>query len=83
MCKGINCKSRCYFNKEGEKKALYCNVHKLEGMINIKNPICIYPDCKSISYYNNKEEIKTLYCKVHKLEGMMNVKKSKMYLPRL
>jgi hypothetical protein len=35
-----NCKIQPIFNYRNEKKALYCNEHKLKDMIDIKNPTC-------------------------------------------
>ena len=55
MCKEINCKKSPIYNFEGEKKRLYCSLHKLEGMINVKNKTffeklnMIFPPC-----YKNK-----------------------------
>lgn len=34
-CNYPNCKKEAIYNVEGETKALYCSVHKLEGMNNI------------------------------------------------
>ena len=35
-----NCLIRPVYNYENEKIGIYCNQHKLEGMINIKDPVC-------------------------------------------
>jgi len=57
-----------------KKKALYCSTHKLEGMINVKDKTCIYPNCKTRPIYNIENEKKALYCYTHKLEGMVDIK---------
>ena len=73
MCVNEGCKTRPNFNKEGQQKALYCSVHKLEGMVNVKSKTCIYEGCKTHSTFNKEGEKKALYCSDHKLEGMVNV----------
>ena len=44
MCKCIHegCKTRTNFNIEEDNIALYCSVHKLDGMIDIKSKKCIH-----------------------------------------
>ena len=37
-----NCKTISNFNIEGEKKPLYCSIHKKENMIDVKNKKCIF-----------------------------------------
>ena len=67
-CLHENCMTIPNFNIPTEKIALYCNIHKLENMINIKNKNCIYENCKTQSLYNFINEKTTLYCNIHKLE---------------
>ena len=73
-CTHPNCKKISIFNFESEKKALYCSLHKKEGMIDIKHPICIHPNCKKNSIFNFEFEKKGLYCFSHKKEEMINIK---------
>ena len=40
MCIHEGCKKQPAFNVEGETKALYCSVHKKEGMVDVKNKSC-------------------------------------------
>ena len=40
MCIYPNCKINPNFNTDGEKTALYCSIHKLEGMVDIKHKTC-------------------------------------------
>ena len=40
MCKNEGCKTRPIYNVEGETKALYCSLHKKEGMVNVKHKTC-------------------------------------------
>ena len=73
-CIHEGCKTRPIYNKEGEKKALYCSEHKLEGMVNVIDKImCIHPGCKTRPTFNKEGEKKALYCSEHKLDGMVNV----------
>jgi len=65
--------TKASFNMEGQK-ALYCVSHKLEGMVNVKDRLCIHADCKVRPTFNSDGETIPLYCSEHKLEGMINVK---------
>jgi hypothetical protein len=80
MCKEIGCKIRPCFNKECEKKALYCLEHKKEGMVDIKHKTCL--ECKKQPSYNKEGHTTKLYCAAHKKEGMVDVahKTCKTYL---
>ena len=66
MCISEDCKKQPTYNNEGEKKALYCSKHKLEGMVNVMKQMCNYQNCKTIPCYNNEGEIKGMYCAIHK-----------------
>ena len=82
MCNHEGCKKRPIYNVEGETKALYCSLHKSEGMVNVISKTCIHEGCKKIPIYNVEGETKALYCSLHKSEGMVNVigKTCKTYL---
>jgi hypothetical protein len=73
MCIYPECKTRPTFNIAGEKKALYCFAHKLDGMVNVINKTCIHATCKKQPAFNAVGEKKSLYCSAHKLDGMVNV----------
>jgi hypothetical protein len=53
-CKGDNCNKLPYYNNEGEKPAIYCRLHKKDGMIDVKNKRCKFPLC-GIIVSNNYE----------------------------
>ena len=72
ICIETGCNVRSSFNVKGEKKGSYCAQHKLEGMVDVNNPICI--ECDTRANYNFKGEKKGLYCTKHKKEGMVDVK---------
>ena len=74
MCKEKDCNTRPIYNYEGEKQALYCKTHKLDGMIDVKHKTCKEKDCNTQPIYNYEREKQALYCKTHKLDGMINVK---------
>ena len=40
MCIYPSCKVQPTYNTEGETKALYCSIHKLEGMVDVKDTTC-------------------------------------------
>jgi hypothetical protein len=73
-CIHEGCKTRPIYNVEGQTKALYCSVHKKEGMVNVKDKTCIHEGCKTQPIYNVEGQTKALYCSIHKKEGMVNVK---------
>jgi hypothetical protein len=59
-CIHPECKTIPIFNISGEKKALYCSAHKLDGMMNVKNKNCIHQGCKKQPNYNKDDEKKAL-----------------------
>ena len=71
MCKEKGCKIRPAFNVDGNPKALYCSIHKKEGMVDVKHKTCL--ECKKRPNFNVEGETKSLYCSIHKKEGMVNV----------
>ena len=73
VCIFPECKTTACFNNESESNGLYCNVHKLNGMINVNRRYCIYPGCKITANYNNYGEKIPLYCMTHKLDTMVNI----------
>ena len=80
MCIFPDCKTSANFNYEG-KKGIYCSIHKLENMVNVKHKRCITPNCITRPTFNYPTETKALYCSVHKLENMINVKDKRCITP--
>ena len=80
-CLNKNCKTEATFNYRNYKdinirKFIYCKLHKLDDMINIKNKLCI--KCNNVQpIFNYKNEKKALYCEKCKIPEMINIK-SKM-----
>ena len=60
MCLFENCAKRASFNYEGESKALYCNTHKLENMINIVSKTCKSEWCST--QVGNKYDGYCMFC---------------------
>jgi hypothetical protein len=73
---GNKCTTRANFNYNGEKKALFCNKHKLDNMENINMKKCIKCNLKTPSY-NYIEEKVALYCLDCKLDNMIDVNHTK------
>ena len=73
MCKYSDCKTRASFNILGEKKGLYCSLHKKEEMVDVVNKKCIEEGCATQPAFNIEGEKIALYCSLHKLEGMVDV----------
>jgi hypothetical protein len=79
ICKHVNdngdrCKKCATYNLEGEKKRLYCGIHKKEDMIYIVSKRCMEEGCKTLPSYNLEGEKKRLYCGIHKKEGMIDIR---------
>ena len=74
LCIEFKCNTRSAFNKVGETKALYCSIHKKDGMVNVKVKTCIHEGCKKQPSFNKEGETKALYCSIHKKDGMVDVK---------
>ena len=76
-CIHENCKILPSYNYNNEKKPLYCNAHKKEGMIDIKNKRCNFLECIKRPCFNYDNETKGKYCFEHKLEGMIDIENIK------
>ena len=62
-------------NRHGGGEGLYCKVHKLMRMVDVKSPRCKEEGCSKVSpTFNFEGQTKGLYCAVHKLADMVNVK---------
>jgi hypothetical protein len=61
------------YNFKGNK-AIYCSLHKKEGMIDVHHKKCIFDGCNKIPTCNFEGEIKGIYCFEHKVDKMINVK---------
>ena len=74
VCRDEGCMKIPIYNHKGEKRGLYCSIHKKPGMINVKNKQCTEEGCMKQPSYNHKGEKGGLYCWIHKKEGMIDVK---------
>jgi plastocyanin len=72
-CIHEGCKKQPTFNVEGETKALFCSIHKKEGMVNVRSKTCIHEGCKKQPTFNVEGETKALFCSIHKKEDMVDV----------
>jgi hypothetical protein len=45
-CQENDCEKSPIYNFKGEKKVIYCVLHKKEGMININNKKCQEKECE-------------------------------------
>ena len=57
-CNYDGCYKQPNYNYNIEKKSLYCNTHKLNGMIDVKNKTCIYNGCTKLAIYNTQGQKK-------------------------
>jgi len=71
-CNFPGCKTCPCFNMPDKNCGLYCNEHKLEGMIHVLVKRCLHTNCQKRANFNFPDK-KGLYCAEHKLEGMINV----------
>lgn len=75
MSKCETCGKRSNFNYISETKGLFCSKHRLAGMVNVVDKMCIKCKVKQASY--NFEGQPRLYCGGCKLSNMINVKTKK------
>ena len=69
-------------NFPGEKRALMCAVHALDGMLDIANPRCQHPGCTRISpTHNAPTEARGKFCAVHAGPDMVDVQNKKCAHP--
>jgi len=52
---------------------LYCILHKLDDMVDVKHKKCLQIDCNLRPVYNLEGEFTPLYCLTHKKDGMVNI----------
>ena len=50
VCRDEGCMKIPIYNHKGEKRGLYCSIHKKPGMINVKNKQC-YPKIKKKIFF--------------------------------
>ena len=70
---GICNKQPC-FNFKGEKKGIYCIMHKKDNMVNVKDKKCKHLMCDIIPVFGYSGG-KTEYCTKHKKIGMIDITK--------
>ena len=78
-CTTIGCEKRAAYNKRGNKKPIYCGIHKKPGMAHVSKQLCIGKDdtCETWASYNSPDSKKGLYCVICKLPGMVDVTSKK------
>jgi hypothetical protein len=81
ICINKNCKKEANFNYINYKdiniiKHIYCKLHKIANMVNIKNKKCCKCNNK-IPVFNYKNEKIALYCKGCKTPEMIDIKNKK------
>ena len=52
ICNFQGCYTQPIYNYKGIKKGIFCSVHKLDGMINVKDRKCEYIECNKIPNFN-------------------------------
>lgn len=73
-CVNVKCNKYAVYNNPGSSTKLYCNDHKMKGMINLNMKKCEEPGCKQKASYNALGEKTKKYCNKHKLDGMVIIK---------
>lgn len=77
MCTKEGCTYSSYYNYPGETTSVFCVIHKLEGMVNVKNRVCNTVGCNKQPSFNYPDRSFGIMCVDHKLPKMINVKKRK------
>ena len=65
-CIHEGCKTRPIYNYKNKTNALFCSVHKQDGMINVISKTCTHKGCKTLPSHNFEGKTKSLFCLVHK-----------------
>jgi hypothetical protein len=73
LCREGNCKLIPSYNYQGNKQGIFCNIHKLEEMMNVKDKKCEYEKCNKLPTYNYEGESKKRFCVIHKLNAMVDI----------
>lgn len=76
-CKEDNCNKHSIYNLPNEKIGIYCNEHKKENMIDIKNKKCLSKECDRRPNFNLPNEKNAIYCNEHKKENMVDINHKK------
>ena len=79
LCREGNCKIRPSYNYQGNKQGIFCNIHKLEEMTNVKDKKCEYENCNKLPTYNYEGESKKRFCVIHKLNAMVDILHKRCY----
>lgn len=70
------CTKNAIYNYPGKTSRLYCEDHKLEGMVPVSTKIeCIHDGCTVTASYNYHGQKTRLYCTKHKKDGMIDLTK--------
>ena len=67
------CLSRAYYAHSGDKKPVFCAVHKKEGMEFKSSISCKFKACKKQPVFGDPKTRKKEFCREHKSEGMVDV----------
>jgi len=75
-CSSVGKKTSASFNSAGITPAKFCAAHKLDGMVNVINKMCVYVDkngqgCSQRPSFNVAGG-KPMYCSLHKSDEMVN-----------
>jgi len=73
VCAYNKCSKTSIFNYPTEIKGIFCNEHKKEGMIDVKNKKCQYENCNKRPTFNFITEKQGILCDEHKKDGMISV----------
>ena len=71
-CQEEGCIKRPVFGSE-RGVALYCSIHKKDGMIDVINKTCQEEGCIKRPVFGSERGV-ALYCSIHKKDGMFDVK---------
>ena len=78
VCEEPGCRKQPTFGWLGTRAMLRCTRHRLDGMVDLKNPLCLSPGCAvhpSYAFLGDPPQ----YCKAHRLPGM--VRRTPSHIP--
>ena len=73
-CNHAGCTSQPVFNIQGQKRGIFCSVHKLDGMVDVMTRRCEYAGCTTQPTFNIQGQNRGIFCSKHKSVTMVDIR---------
>uniref|UniRef100_A0A7S3XZM6 EsV-1-7 n=1 Tax=Heterosigma akashiwo TaxID=2829 RepID=A0A7S3XZM6_HETAK len=70
-CEQAGCSKGPTFGFQDEQEGRFCEEHKVNGMVDVKNEVCEHAGCHKAPTFTFKGQWYLRFCARHKLEGMV------------